>query len=62
MPTLKLKQNDAAIAAYGKAATLDPHPATAYFNLCATMYNVGKTASGGGRSLRQGDRRGSEQG
>ena len=42
---LKLKQNDAAIAAYGKAATLDPHPATAYFNLCATMYKSGKTGA-----------------
>ena len=42
---LKLKQNDAALAAYSKAATLDPRPATAYFNLCATMYNVGKTGT-----------------
>ena len=42
---LKLKNNDAAVAAYGKAATLDPHPATAYFNLCATMYNIGKTGA-----------------
>ena len=42
---LKLKKNDAAIAAYGKAATLDPHPAVAYFNLCATMYDSGKTGA-----------------
>ena len=42
---LKLKKNDAAIAAYGKAAALDPHPAVAYFNLCATMYDVGKTGA-----------------
>jgi tetratricopeptide (TPR) repeat protein len=42
---LKLRNNDAAIAAYGKAATLDPHPAVAYFNLCATMYNAGKTGA-----------------
>jgi tetratricopeptide (TPR) repeat protein len=44
---LKLKQNDAAVAAYAKAATLDPHPATAYFNLCATMYNLGKSGAAG---------------
>jgi len=44
---LKLKQNDAALAAYSKAATLDPRPATAYFNLCATMYNMGKTGADG---------------
>jgi tetratricopeptide (TPR) repeat protein len=40
---LKLKKNDAAIAAYNKAAALDPNPAVAYFNLCATLYNVGET-------------------
>lgn len=44
---LKLKQNDAGLAAYGKAATLDPHPAVAYFNLCATLYNMGKTGAEG---------------
>ena len=44
---LKLKQNDAALAAYGKAATLDPHPAAAYFNLCATLYNLGRTGAEG---------------
>ncbi len=38
---LKMKQTDAAIAAYSQAAALDPHPATAYFNLCATQYNAG---------------------
>ena len=42
---LKLKNNDAAVAAYSKAAALDPHPAVAYFNLCATMYNIGKTGA-----------------
>jgi tetratricopeptide (TPR) repeat protein len=42
---LKLKKNDAAIAAYNKAATLSPNPAVAYFNLCATMYNVGQPAA-----------------
>jgi tetratricopeptide (TPR) repeat protein len=40
---LKLKRNDDAIAAYTEAAALDPHPATAYFNLCATQYNLGRT-------------------
>jgi tetratricopeptide (TPR) repeat protein len=38
---LKLRKNDAAIAAYEKAAALDPNPGTAYFNLCATQYNMG---------------------
>jgi tetratricopeptide (TPR) repeat protein len=42
---LKLKKNDAAIAAYNKAATLSPNPAIAYFNLCATMYNMGQPAA-----------------
>jgi tetratricopeptide (TPR) repeat protein len=40
---LKLKKNDAAVAAYEKAAALDPNPATAYFNICATLYNAGET-------------------
>jgi tetratricopeptide (TPR) repeat protein len=40
---LKLKRNDAAIAAYNKAAALDPNPAVAYFNICATLYNAGET-------------------
>ena len=30
---LKLRKNDAAVAAYTKAAAIDPHPAVAYFNL-----------------------------
>ena len=38
---LKLKKNTNAIAAYGKAATLSPNPAVAYFNVCATLYNSG---------------------
>ncbi len=42
---LKLKRNDAAIAAYNKAAALDPNPAVAYFNICAVMYNVGQTGA-----------------
>jgi tetratricopeptide (TPR) repeat protein len=42
---LKLKKNDAAIAAYNKAAALSPNPAVAYFNLCATLYNMGQPAA-----------------
>ena len=40
---LKLKQNDKAIEAYNKAASMSPNPATAYFNICATQYNTGNT-------------------
>lgn len=40
---LKLKKNDKAIESYTKAASLDPNPGTAYFNLCATQYNSGNT-------------------
>jgi tetratricopeptide (TPR) repeat protein len=40
---LKLKKNDKAIEAYTKAASLDPNPGTAYFNICATQYNTGNT-------------------
>jgi tetratricopeptide (TPR) repeat protein len=40
---LKLKKNDQAIAAYTKAASMDPNPGTAYFNICATQYNSGNT-------------------
>jgi tetratricopeptide (TPR) repeat protein len=40
---LKLKKNDLAIAAYTKAAELDPNPGTAYFNTCAVQYNTGNT-------------------
>jgi tetratricopeptide (TPR) repeat protein len=42
---LKLKKNDAAIAAYNKAAALSPNPAVAYFNVCAVMYNMGQPAA-----------------
>jgi tetratricopeptide (TPR) repeat protein len=34
-----------AIAAYEKAAPLATNPATAYFNLCAVLYNSGKLGS-----------------
>lgn len=40
---LKLKKNPEAIAAFTKAAELDPNPGIAYFNLCATQYNTGNT-------------------
>jgi tetratricopeptide (TPR) repeat protein len=40
---LKLKKNPEAIAAYTKAAELDPNPSIAYFNICATQYNSGNT-------------------
>jgi tetratricopeptide (TPR) repeat protein len=42
---LKLRKSDAAVAAYGKAAALDPHPALAYFSLCAAMYDMGQTGA-----------------
>jgi tetratricopeptide (TPR) repeat protein len=41
---LKLKKNPEAIAAFEKAAALDPNPGTAYFNICATQYNTGNTS------------------
>lgn len=40
---LKLNKKTEAIAAFTKAADLDPNPGTAYFNLCATQYNSGNT-------------------
>jgi tetratricopeptide (TPR) repeat protein len=39
---LKLGKSDAAIARFEKAAALAPNPGMAYFNLCATQYNMGK--------------------
>ncbi len=38
---LKLKKTTEAVAAYEKAASMDPNPSTAYFNICATQYNMG---------------------
>jgi tetratricopeptide (TPR) repeat protein len=38
---IKLKRNDDAIKAFTQAAQLSDHPATAWFNLCATQYNLG---------------------
>ncbi|HEX5432738.1 MAG TPA: tetratricopeptide repeat protein [Candidatus Angelobacter sp.] len=40
---LKLNKNQEAVAAYEKAASLDPNPGVAYFNICATQYNTGNT-------------------
>src|ERR1700674_4762553 len=38
---LKLHRNADAVADFEKAASIDPNPATVYFNLCATQYNAG---------------------
>jgi tetratricopeptide (TPR) repeat protein len=40
---LRLHKNKEAVDAYTKAANMDPNPAIAYFNLCATQYNTGNT-------------------
>ncbi len=40
---LKLKKTPEAIAAFTKAAEMDPNPGVAFFNLCATQYNMGNT-------------------
>ncbi len=38
---IKLKRNDEAVQAFTQAATLSDQPATAWFNVCATEYNLG---------------------
>jgi tetratricopeptide (TPR) repeat protein len=38
---LKLHKNEEAVAAFSKAAEMSPNPGVAYFNLCATQYNMG---------------------
>lgn len=38
---LKLQKKKEAIADYTKAAEVNPNPALAYFNICATLYNEG---------------------
>jgi tetratricopeptide (TPR) repeat protein len=38
---LKLHRTQDAVAFFTRAAAIDPNPATAWFNLCATAYNVG---------------------
>lgn len=40
---LKLKKTPEAVAAFTKAAEMDPNPGLAYFNLCATQYNTNNT-------------------
>ncbi len=40
---LKLKKTPEAIAAYNRAAELSTNKGTAYFNICATQYNIGNT-------------------
>ena len=40
---LKLRKNEEALAAFSKAAEMSPNPGVAYFNLCATQYNMGHT-------------------
>jgi tetratricopeptide (TPR) repeat protein len=41
---LKLRKNKEAVDAFTTAASYDPNPGTAYFNLCATQYNSGNMA------------------
>jgi TonB family protein len=38
---VKLHRTNEAVAAFTRAAGMDPNPAVAYFNLCATQYNSG---------------------
>ncbi len=40
---LKLHKNKEAVDSFTKAASMDPNPGVAYFNLCATQYNTGNT-------------------
>jgi len=37
---LKVKNADMAVKSFTKAAEMDPNPAVAYFNICATQYNM----------------------
>jgi tetratricopeptide (TPR) repeat protein len=41
---LSLEKPDEAVAAFKKAAEIDPTPAIAYYNLCAVEFNAGKYA------------------
>lgn len=41
---LRLHRTDEAIASYNRAAELASNPGQAYFNVCAVLYNIGKTA------------------
>lgn len=40
---LRMKRNDDAIALYNQAAPLAANPGTAYWNICAVLYNTGDT-------------------
>ncbi len=40
---LKLRQNDKALEAYNEGAKFAANPGLAYFNICATQYNLGNT-------------------
>ncbi len=40
---LKLKRYDEAMAAYSQAAPLAANPGRAWFNVCATAFNIGRT-------------------
>jgi tetratricopeptide (TPR) repeat protein len=42
---IKLKKSKEGVAAFEKAAALDPNPGTAYWNICATQYNSGDMKS-----------------
>jgi tetratricopeptide (TPR) repeat protein len=42
---LKLRKNEDAMRMYTRAAEMDPNPAVAYFNICATSYNTGNMDS-----------------
>ena len=43
---LKLRRNAEAIEAYNQSALLASNPGLAYFNICATLYNIGDTENG----------------
>jgi len=43
---LKLRRNSEAIDAYNQSAALSASPGQPYFNICATLYNIGDTQNG----------------
>ncbi len=42
---LEAEEERCGLAAYNKAAALSPNPVVAYFNICATLYNIGQPAA-----------------
>jgi tetratricopeptide (TPR) repeat protein len=42
---LRTGKTDEAVARYNQAAAFSPDPATAYFNVCATLYNSGNMSA-----------------